>query len=267
MEFLKDIAPSIPGIAANFIGAHQERQHEMGMANKNIDMQREFAQHGIRWKVEDAKRAGIHPLYALGAQSASFSPVSQGSGGMGEAWARSGQELSRAMRATSTEAEREMQAIQLAALKTDLEGKQIDNQLRLSQLHRMSQTGPPMPGSQNFIGGQGNSGLIAEKPLERTATRKGSPHAEPGAVPDVGFALTGGGAVVPVPSDNVKQKIEDNFFHEAAHFFRNNILPNFGVYHSSPPGDWHWSYTQQGWVPAKKRKYQTTLEDARKGNW
>lgn len=41
---------------------------------KNEKMQYDFAQNGISWKVQDAKRSGIHPLYALGAstQSPSF---------------------------------------------------------------------------------------------------------------------------------------------------------------------------------------------------
>ena len=38
-------------------------------ANKQYEMQKEFAQNGIRWKVADAKAAGIHPLAALGAQT------------------------------------------------------------------------------------------------------------------------------------------------------------------------------------------------------
>jgi hypothetical protein len=38
----------------------------------NIKYQREFAQHGIRWKVQDAIAAGIHPYYAMGAPTSSF---------------------------------------------------------------------------------------------------------------------------------------------------------------------------------------------------
>lgn len=38
---------------------------------KNRAMQREFAKHGISWRVADAKRAGLHPLAALGANIAS----------------------------------------------------------------------------------------------------------------------------------------------------------------------------------------------------
>lgn len=50
----------------------------------NEKLQREFAQQGIQWKVQDAKHAGIHPLAALGAVTPSPSiPVipSQPTGG------------------------------------------------------------------------------------------------------------------------------------------------------------------------------------------
>ena len=51
---------------------------------------KQFAKRGIQWRVHDAKKAGLHPLAALGAQTTSFSPsfVSQsryegGGGGFG----------------------------------------------------------------------------------------------------------------------------------------------------------------------------------------
>lgn len=43
-------------------------------ASRNADLQREFAQYGIRWRVEDAKAAGLHPMYALTGGGAAFSP-------------------------------------------------------------------------------------------------------------------------------------------------------------------------------------------------
>lgn len=41
----------------------------------NANLQREFAQNSIQWKVQDAIKAGIHPLAALGASGYSASPV------------------------------------------------------------------------------------------------------------------------------------------------------------------------------------------------
>lgn len=48
----------------------------------NTALQREFAQNTIRWRVEDAKAAGLHPLFGLQGNNATFSPnaVSVGDG-------------------------------------------------------------------------------------------------------------------------------------------------------------------------------------------
>lgn len=64
-----------------------------GEANARI--QRKMAQHGISWKVADAKAAGIHPLYALGATPFSYSPSHVGGGDYGISQA--GQNISRAI--------------------------------------------------------------------------------------------------------------------------------------------------------------------------
>lgn len=55
-----------------------ERQEDLLHAqemqqDKNIAMQREFAQHGVQWRVQDAKEAGVHPMYALSSGGAAFS--------------------------------------------------------------------------------------------------------------------------------------------------------------------------------------------------
>ena len=47
---------------------------------KEYQRQKEFAQNSIRWKVNDAKLAGLHPLYALGGSGASYSPQATGGG-------------------------------------------------------------------------------------------------------------------------------------------------------------------------------------------
>lgn len=74
--------------------------------NKNADLQREFAQNGIRWKVADAKAAGIHPVYALGAQGYSASPSYVGGYQAGSDSYLDGQDISRAVHATRTPEER-----------------------------------------------------------------------------------------------------------------------------------------------------------------
>lgn len=89
---------------------------------RNEALQREFAQMGVRWRVEDAKAAGLHPLYALSSGGAAFAPnpvvmpaMDVGAGGKGYL-AQMGQDLSRAISATQTPEQRAVQEAQLTVL-------------------------------------------------------------------------------------------------------------------------------------------------------
>lgn len=139
----------------------QESQEKM--AAQNAALQKEFAQHGIRWKVADAKAAGLHPLAALGSNTISYTPQQVGGGysnHMGEALSNAGQDISRAIHATRTaeeraEAERtalarqsQMDAINLERHKADLAHMGLQNAYLASQIRRLNQeTPPPMPRS------------------------------------------------------------------------------------------------------------------------
>lgn len=118
---------------------------------QNIANQKEFAQHGVRWKVADAQAAGLHPLAALGAQTSSFSNVVGGDiplsktdfGGMG-------QDIGRAIDAGSTQSERTDrmgQAIARTAQVFSLEKMNLENELLKSQVAKsQAQLGPALPG-------------------------------------------------------------------------------------------------------------------------
>lgn len=252
--------PLLGGLLGGLIGAtsssgiaHDNRTAEEKMAEKNIAMQKEFAQHGIRWKMEDAAAAGIHPLAALGANTTSFSPVSVGSqtsDPWGDFARNTGNDISRALSVTQTEDEKAVNKLKLAGMKADLDGKLLDNQVRLSQVQKL-QTGPSFPGSDYLVSGQPSSGLIQTKPMERTASAPGALHQEPGAITDVGYAKTKYG-LVPIPSKDVKERIEDNFIQEVLHAFRNNLLPNFGFQDPPPGGSWRWSIQHQSYVRTPK---------------
>lgn len=111
-----ELAGNIIPAGINMINARRQQAAADRQARSNEAMQREFAQHGIRWRVEDAKAAGLHPLYALGAQTPQFQPVySQDS--MGPAVAEAGQQVGRAIRALGTYEEREAQRLSLELLR------------------------------------------------------------------------------------------------------------------------------------------------------
>lgn len=77
------------GSVLGFASAKSGQKLQQDINNQNLASAREFAQNSIQWKVEDAKKAGIHPLAALGTQSA-YAPSSYAGGDSGEARATMG---------------------------------------------------------------------------------------------------------------------------------------------------------------------------------
>lgn len=137
--------PAAINAVTSLFGGSKSDKSARRAAEQNAAMQREFAQNGIRWKVADAKAAGVHPLYALGAQTHSFSPVYTGDTGTPNAIANMGQDISRAMMAKQTNSERLQERLLLAQIK----GQEIDNAAKASTVARgftSSQLPPPLPG-------------------------------------------------------------------------------------------------------------------------
>ena len=111
------------------IGGIADTILSFGSANKANKLQEDAAKHGVSWRVADAKKAGVHPLAALGMPSISMSPIAVGSSGLGEA----GQSLDRAVAAGSTKSQRQNY---VADRITDLqlEGAALDNDIKRAEL-------------------------------------------------------------------------------------------------------------------------------------
>lgn len=132
---------------------------------RNIAMQKEFAQMGLRWKVEDARAAGLHPLSAIGAAGAAFAPnpvvVADGAeSGVGKAFGEMGQNLSRAALAQETEDQRSLRQAQIAAAwaqvaESDARAWLANSEAALNQ-QRMLQSAPMPPEA-------GNAGTVTHR--------------------------------------------------------------------------------------------------------
>lgn len=134
-------------------GAKDANAQNAAIAAQNIALQREFAQSGIQWKVRDAQKAGVHPLYALGASTTSFAPVSVGAvneaAPMANALGAMGQDVSRAAAAYRGPSERAnavagvmtAQEVQGNALKLD--NMRLQNEILRSRLALINQPGTP----------------------------------------------------------------------------------------------------------------------------
>jgi hypothetical protein len=195
-------------------------------ANRNFQTQREFAQNAISWRAADAKRAGIHPIFAMGSSPINFSPVSVGVSGrnpMADSLSSMGQDVSRAGMVNQSRRGRG-QMMNAVLDKLGVERAGLQNELLRSQIKAVnmkvnqSQLPPPRVESisQQIIPGQADA-----------------PHMDPGIVTDVGHARTKTG-YAPVPSEQVKERIEDILPQEVAHFIRNNVAPNLNQNFNPP---------------------------------
>lgn len=253
-------AAALISTGGNLLAGHMGRQasSDAGDANRraaeeasvrNAELQREFAQHGIRWRVQDAKAAGIHPLAALGAQLHSASPSFVGyqqeaDMSMPTAMSNIGQDISRAVMAQATQEEKALKTLQIQSAQADIEGRYLDNAIKLQTLNSMNQAGTP-PGlpsnsglSSSLVGSGQGGAYVVEKAASRTHSAPGRPHEQVGQVSDVGFARTSTG-LTPVPSSDVKERIEDQFIPEAMWALRNQLLPNFGSGPEAPSSNQH----------------------------
>lgn len=267
-DFFGNIASGIMGLFGGKTNADAQLQANRENAAaaernavRNIEYQKEFAKSGIQWRAEDAQKAGIHPIYALGAGGASFSPVSIAGGearpvtGMGDAMQRAGQNFGRAIQAAQPR-DAQMDAITRAAAELQLTNAGLNNELLATQVAKARQeliTKPAMPSLEQRYGieGQGStagaSGISANdyvrgnwpkqewtEKAERVPRAPGEPHREAFSVADVGHANTAGGGYSAIPSKDVQERIEDNFLQQVMWMFRNNLLPSIGI-NESPP--------------------------------
>lgn len=132
---LGDILGAIGGVASSFISANS--------ASKQMDMQKKFAQKGIQWRVADATKAGIHPLYALGANTTSYSPVSVGTPDLGAM----GQGIGDAIDRVSTSGERAGSAAleRLALERAGLENDLLRANIARTRVGTVREATPPAP--------------------------------------------------------------------------------------------------------------------------
>lgn len=166
---LNFLAPLLTGglsLVGGLIGNQQKKEGQQ----QEIENQREFAQNGIRWKVEDATRAGVHPNVALGAPTSQYVPVGLGDNDTAASFSAAGQDISRAVSATSTSPERASAYVK-ATENLTLERMGLENELLRAQIMGARQpVNPPFPMSVGdyAMPGQASSGpalQIEKKPF------------------------------------------------------------------------------------------------------
>lgn len=193
------------GAIGSLIGGGMSNNAAAANAATQYAHQKEFAQNGVRWKVADAKAAGIHPLAALGAQTFSYNPVmtQAGDGGVSEALGRMGQGISRAAEAKALAEERALNA----------EARKKSNDLVDAQIAKTN-------AETNFVNqqaAQSAQAIAKTAQVPSMAKVNGGNSQSPGPFWDKdlishGFRVDEQGRRVDfVPSEAVKNRVEDVF--------------------------------------------------------
>jgi len=235
-------------------------------AAKDRQLQRKFAKQGIQWRVRDAQKAGIHPLYAMGANLPTYSPSPVAIGGqskLGQSLANAGQDIGRAVAAGQNSQQRELA----------LENARLNNrylEASIAKLTRESQTGPAMqdasaspggiPGQPSFEGRHPGYSIVSRQ-IEASAAS--DPSRAAGTVPAWGLTKNMDGSLSIVPGKDLKDLLEDSFPLEVRWMYEHIAKPLWNrarmrliaskLHLTNPPKPgFHWQ-----WFTASQKFYQT----------
>lgn len=264
-----------------FVGASKANK----LAKKQFQFQVDMAHNQIAWRVADAMRAGIHPLYALGPTGMTFSPVS-GGGDFGGGFGQMGQDLSRAAMSMMTDRERRVAAA-AALMREDIVQQQedekheinverghLENLILRSQIARLNsgQVGPVAPEGITTV----PPGTVRSVPSTVGVGAQGEPARAPGALTDYQYHRREDGGIGIVQSEQMKERTEDDVFQQAGWLFRNNLLPFFRGVRPPPVSayplpngfdSWIWDPYRQAFYPSRRgdRLWQQRERRRRRG--
>lgn len=261
-SILKAVAGPVLGLFSD----NQSRQDQKGANAQNYAAQKEFAQKGIQWKAQDARKAGLHPMAALGAAGSGFTPSFQAFTGNESAVGQMmdaipGQNTNRAARANMTDQDRELHA--LAVRRGELENQLLEGQITQLWSSIMGQpTNPPAPGpSVAGAVNQHGQGSVTIVPSKQESARKGDAGATAGNTPAMRGVDVVNGQRVDLINPSIAESLEGYGILQAPiaaglHAWRgtSQLIDRM----KPPPQEllpkghtWKWSISARGWVPVK----------------
>ncbi|WNK15013.1 MAG: DNA pilot protein [Microvirus sp.] len=227
------------GAASSLAGGLFSKDANADAARQAYAQQKEFAQNGIRWRVADAKAAGLHPLFALGGNIPGSSPVAI-EDTLGPAITQAGQNLSRSITPQQTPQEKVLMDAQLRQIASSTRLNDANaayyNSLAAGKRNQPAQTFPvddpwggqtPQQGviinenAQESFGGQGDINIT---PHEVITGSRSDPSTAAGANPAFQAFRTPAGKII-MPSEKLAESMEDMPIAAQAYFYYKNIIP------------------------------------------
>lgn len=211
------------GAGVGLLGGILSNQSHEGQASKGYASQREALQNSIRWRVADAKAAGIHPLYALGAPSMNISPITY-EDKIGPAVSEMGQSVPNLMRGSATALDKamEFQNWRLALAQGDKTEAEADYYKALA--HKAWQEGKSVASVPNGLGimsedGQNpeaaGQGMVELKAAENISHKKGMAYSAAGVNPNYEVRMLDNGLPMILPlaqGDSMEETIGEMSF-------------------------------------------------------
>lgn len=177
--------------------------NDRALAAQQYNHQKEFAQNSIQWRVNDAKKAGIHPLYALGSQGISYAPSSFSS--MPDtSLSDAGNAVGGAVASLAGQKQaKELHELQKASLIEDVRAKRLSNEMSSKQLMSMGQVGAPHSTLlQSNLAGQASP--VTQSGATKTTSKAMVGGIDLGSViPNVTLTETAKGDLIPYPAGDV----------------------------------------------------------------
>lgn len=214
----------------------------------------------LQLRAEDAKKAGIHPLYAFGAPvNTSVPQVIGGDDAPNQGFSEMGQGISRAMGALVPKEERAASAVMTAL---QIENAQLQNQRLRAEVSLMEQPGtPPGIGRPTMIPGQGDANVI-NSPLNRIVSEPNMPSKEAGDITDYTYVNTPSGGLAVIPSSDIKNRIEDSpmEYQWMARHFNNPPMPPASRYPLKPNHKWQFNPITFEWKQVYQKPWKKSYD-------
>lgn len=233
--------------------------------NKQENLQREFAQNALQWKAKDAEAAGISKIFAMGAPTVSYAPVS--TGGAFD-FTNLGNALDKRMGqggpgSTTTGKINGLNAEMAAA---QLDGVKTDNLIKKANL-ASTIAKATQPGAQGVVDRDvttGPDGVTMKREIAPASLNQ--PHRSYGVAPEVDLYRTNMGYAPQIPKD-LQEAFESDMLGRWQWNYRNRIAPFFdpskGTYPDDGPPGGYWFYNPALGVYQERFDKPTTPEAIR----
>lgn len=262
---------SLGGAIGGLFGGGGGKGSAADLLGRQMDRQEIWNKHQVQWRVEDAKKAGVHPLYALGAQiSTPQVPSVVGDTGpsFGDRLSSAGQDIGRAAEALLGGKQRMLARMDALAL----ERGELENDLLRSQIARLNAPGHPpgLPDPDDWTNQLGPvnrpyppsaavevhqlpaaqaTGLVENKPSEQFRPEPGRLGAQASANPEVRWQRNELGGIDRMPGE-AWQLDDVGSVGTMGFHFRNTLIPAlpFGQRFLPPPPKRFERPGQTGWL-------------------